>query len=320
MFRKILLGGVASSFVVLASGSANAVIFYGDEMDRARVMDTGGTDFDNYLAREYRDFFLYEADQMYDWIDADHFAEKALNAKAHDSVQPEIPTEWSIDDAHMPALVEGRQNLMAAFGKGGKEKAPEAAAIAQAKYDCWVEQQEEGHQPTHIAACRQEFQTALASLEGALQTAEVVPAPQPEPEPQMIIGEELARTVLYFDFDKSSLTPASEAKVDDFVGRMKGLKDVVVFVEGHTDRAGPNGYNIGLSERRAEQVRASLIRDGITIGDLEEMKTAGRGETDPAVVTPDGVAEQANRRVVIVAHGMNVQMVPAPAKASQVSN
>ncbi len=311
MLRKFLLGGVASSFVVLAAGSANAVIFYGDEMDRAREMTTNGSGFDGYLAREYRDFFLFEADQMYDWIDADYFAEKALAAQAGSDVQPENPAEWDIDEAHMPALTEGRQELMQAFAMGGKEKAPEAAAIAQAKYDCWVEQQEEGHQPTHIAACRQEFITALAALQGAMQTAEVVPEPEPAPEPEtrMVVGEELARTILYFDFDKSQITDASAGKIDNFVEQMKGLQDVVVFVEGHADRAGPNGYNAKLSERRAEQVRQELIKEGITVGDLEELKTAAKGEEEPAVQTPDGVPEQANRRVEIVARGVFVEQV-----------
>ncbi len=309
MRRKILMGGVASSFVVLASGSANAVIFYGDDMDEAREMQTSGSSFDSYLAREYRDFFLFEADQMYDWIDADHFAEKALAANSHGNVQPEDPAEWDIDDAHMPALVSARRDLMDAFGRGGRDKAPEAAAIAQAKYDCWVEQQEEGHQPTHIAACRDEFLAALDNLNGAMQTAEVEPAPAPATK--MVIGEELARTVLYFNFDKSNLTPASQEKVDTFVERMKGLQDIVVFVEGHADRAGPSGYNVDLSERRAEQVRQALIQDGITVGDLEELKTAAKGESDPAVATPDGVAEQANRRVEIVARGMYAEEVPA---------
>ena len=129
MLRKMLLGGVASSFVVLASGAANAVIFYGDEMDRAREMQPAASSFDGYLAREYRDFFLFEADEMYDWIDADYFAEKALAANRHGDVQPENPAEWDIDEAHMPALVEARQGLMGAFAKGAKEKAPEAAAI-----------------------------------------------------------------------------------------------------------------------------------------------------------------------------------------------
>ncbi|MGF1629458.1 MAG: OmpA family protein [Kiloniellaceae bacterium] len=311
MFRKILLGGVASSFVVLASSGASAVFLYGDEMDRAREMQTGGSNFDSYLAREYRDFFLFEADEMYDWIDADYFAAKALSAEAGRGVQPEDPADWNIDEAHMPELTAARQDLMAAFSEGGRDKAPEAAAIAQAKYDCWVEQQEEGHQPTHIAACRQEFLTALAALQGAMQTAEA-PVPEPEPETRLVIGEELARTVLYFDFDRSDVNQSAQTQIDGFVEKMKGrgLQDVAIFVEGHADRAGPDDYNDALSEKRAEEVRQALLAQGIEVLDLDEMKTDWKGEAQPAVPTSDGVPAQANRRVEVIARGMYAEEVP----------
>jgi OmpA-OmpF porin, OOP family len=306
MLRKILLGGAASSFVVLASGAANAVMFYGDEMDRARELQPSGDSFESYLAREYRDFFLFEADEMYDWADADHFAGKALEAQDGADVQPEDPGEWDIDEAHMPALVEGRSDLMAAFSMGGKEKAPEEAAIAQAKYDCWVEQQEEGHQPTHIAACREDFLAALANLEGAMQVAE------PAPQTRLVMGEELARTILYFDFDKADITQNAQTQIDGFVEEMKGrgLQDVAIVLEGHADRAGPDEYNDQLSARRAEEVRQALLREGIQVLDLDEMKTAWQGEAEPAVPTPDGVPAQANRRVEIVARGMYAEEVP----------
>ncbi|MEQ8354815.1 MAG: OmpA family protein [Kiloniellaceae bacterium] len=310
MLRKILMGGVAASFVVMSSGAANAVFLYGDEMDRARALPAQEQSFDGYLAREYRDFFLFEADQMYDWIDADHFAEKALAAADRQSVQPEDPANWDIDAAHMAELKTARGDLLSALTGGGREKAPEAAAIAQAKYDCWVEQQEEGHQPAHIAACKEEFGIALAKLQGALTVAEVAPEPAPVPETRMVIGEELAKAVLFFQFDKADVMQAEQAKIDSFVAQMKGLQDVVVFVEGHADRAGPSGYNVKLSDARAEAVRAALIREGITVGDLEELKTAAKGESEPAVVTPDGVPEQANRRVEIVARGMYAEEVP----------
>jgi len=314
MLRKVLLSGAASTFVVLASTGANAFVFYGDDMAEARDMRPGGTTFDSYLAREYRDFFLFEADEMYDWIDADYFAEKALaaNKSGNGVIQPEDPEKWDIDEAHMGELIGARRDLMAAFDLGAREIAPEEAAIAQAKYDCWVEQQEEGHQPTHIAACRDQFAAALSALQGRMQAAMPQPEPQPEPATRMVIGEELAKTILYFDFDKANLTPDSAFKIDSFVEQMKGLQDVVVFVEGHADRAGPSDYNQDLSEQRAEMVRAALIREGIVIGDLEELKTAAQGESQPAVNTPDGVPEQANRRVEVVARGMFAEVVENP--------
>src|SRR3546814_13665915 len=102
MLRKILLGGVASSFVVLASGGASAVMLYGDEMERARAMQPGGSGFDSYLAREYRDFFLFEADPMYDWIDADYFACKALPAQSETNLEAENPADRDIAASHIP--------------------------------------------------------------------------------------------------------------------------------------------------------------------------------------------------------------------------
>jgi OOP family OmpA-OmpF porin len=209
----------------------------------------------------------------------------------------------------MPELVEGRRDLMDAFTRGGKEKAPEAAAIAQAKYDCWIEQQEEGHQPTHIAACREDFRAALATLDDAMQVAE----PAPQPQTRTVMGEELARTILYFEFDKADITQSAQTQIDGFVEDMKGrgLQNVAIFLEGHADRAGPNDYNETLSQRRADEVREALMREGIQILDLDEVKTAAQGETRPAVPTPDGVPAQANRRVEVVARGMYMEEVPA---------
>lgn len=310
MLRKLMIGGLAASGVVLAGSGASAALFYGDEMERARDMQVQETSFEGYLAREYRDFFLFEADEMYDWIDADYFAEKALAAGGGQAVAPESPADWNVSGDELQELRAGRADLMAAFDQGARRRAPEAAAIAQTKYDCWVEQQEEGHQPAHIAACRDQFATALTALRAELTAA----APQPEAAPQetrMVVGEELAKTVLYFQFDKAKVMAGERAKLDTFVEEMKGLEDVVVFVEGHADRAGPRPYNEALSEDRAQAVRATLISEGITVGDLDAMKTAAKGETEPAVATGDGVREQANRRVEVVARGMYAEEVPA---------
>jgi OmpA-OmpF porin, OOP family len=314
MLRKTLLGGVASFLVLFAGGTANAyVLVYGDEMERARDLEPTGTDFESYLTREYRDFFLFEADKMYDWIDADYFAAKALMADEGRTVEPEDPANWNISEPHMSELVAARRDLTDALDRGGRESAPEAAAVAQGKYDCWVEQQEEGHQPDHIAACRDDFMAAMAELEEAMQVAE------PEPETRVVVGEELARTILYFDFDRSNITPAAQTTIDNFVEEMKGkgLQNVGIFLEGHADRAGPPTYNEQLSERRAEEVRRALLQEGIEVLDLDEMKTAWQGENRPAVPTPDGVPAQANRRVEIVARGMYAEEVPAESAPAQ---
>ena len=79
MLNRSRIISVGTVLALTPVASANAFIF-GDDMDQARAMTPNGTSFEGELAREYRDFFLFEADEMYDWPDADYFAEKALAA------------------------------------------------------------------------------------------------------------------------------------------------------------------------------------------------------------------------------------------------
>ena len=69
-----------------------------------------------------------------------------------------------------------------------------------------------------------------------------------------------------------------------------------VVLAGHTDRSGPDQYNVGLSQRRADTVKAYLAGHGIPDG---VMTTQAFGESRPLVETADGVREPQNRRVEI---------------------
>ena len=65
---------------------------------------------------------------------------------------------------------------------------------------------------------------------------------------------------------------------------------------GHTDTAGSPEYNVRLSLERARAVAAALAREGV---EPTKIRTEGRGESQPAVATGDGVPEPLNRRVTI---------------------
>src|SRR3546814_12911437 len=75
-------------------------------------------------------------------------------------------------------LSSARVRLMTAISAGAADEEPLDAAKAQAHFDCWMEQQEETFQPQHIAACRDGYMTAMASLEAPQLTA-MAPAPAP---------------------------------------------------------------------------------------------------------------------------------------------
>tara|TARA_R110002012_G_scaffold97531_9_gene234295 strand:- start:760 stop:1314 length:555 start_codon:yes stop_codon:yes gene_type:complete len=124
--------------------------------------------FAHSLAAEYRRFALSEADDMADWIDAEHFAEKTLASARGETVPPENLADWKLGDAQLPALQSSRARLISAFGRDARILAPHASARAQAQFDCWVEQAEEGHQKDDIAACRDGFLNAMLEIDASL--------------------------------------------------------------------------------------------------------------------------------------------------------
>ena len=87
-------------------------------------------------------------------------------------------------------------------------------------------------------------------------------APPPPAPPMAAPPPAMAKQfVVYFEFDKSNLTPKAEGGVgrprpSSRAGRPGGSA-------GYTDLAGTQQYNLGLSKRRAETVRAGLVKSGV---------------------------------------------------------
>jgi outer membrane protein OmpA-like peptidoglycan-associated protein len=104
-----------------------------------------------------------------------------------------------------------------------------------------------------------------------------------------------------FDFDSAKIRPDAERTLAEVAEVVKSYKARPVRVEGHTDSVASDDYNLKLSERRAEAVRAWLAGRG---ADKARLTTKGHGEGRP--VADNGTAEgrQKNRRVeVIIAKG-----------------
>ena len=100
--------------------------------------------------------------------------------------------------------------------------------------------------------------------------------------------------IMYFETGTTRLTPASRASLEAITGKIRGFPAPQIMVIGHTDRVGAETFNEVLSMRRALAVRDLLMELGIPPGAIE---VRGRGEREPLVATPDGVAEERNRRV-----------------------
>ncbi|MDR2243794.1 MAG: OmpA family protein, partial [Burkholderiales bacterium] len=67
----------------------------------------------------------------------------------------------------------------------------------------------------------------------------------------------------------------------------------LVLITGHADRIGSDAYNQGLSERRAETVRAYLVSKGVPTDRIESL---GMGKTQPVTHTK---CRQTNRQQLI---------------------
>jgi peptidoglycan-associated lipoprotein len=103
-----------------------------------------------------------------------------------------------------------------------------------------------------------------------------------------------------FAFDDATVTPEGTAAVQRLAQvAQKHFNGSVITVEGFADPAGSQGYNLELSRRRAENVRAELLSAGLN---SENVRAVGYGKT--RLVNPgasgDEPGAEANRRVVFV--------------------
>lgn len=98
-----------------------------------------------------------------------------------------------------------------------------------------------------------------------------------------------------FDFDSATLKPGMEAALTDLANKIKeSTGKEMVTVIGHTDSTGPEDYNMGLSERRAQSAADFLGGLGIT-----DITTKGMGESSPVADNGTREGRAKNRRVEI---------------------
>jgi outer membrane protein OmpA-like peptidoglycan-associated protein len=97
-----------------------------------------------------------------------------------------------------------------------------------------------------------------------------------------------------FAFDSAQIVPAARSQLDALAEGIKLLApERIITVEGHTDAAGSDAYNLQLSRARANAVRDYLVqRHGI---DAARLKTVAYGESRPIEGTDPNAA--VNRRV-----------------------
>jgi outer membrane protein OmpA-like peptidoglycan-associated protein len=100
-----------------------------------------------------------------------------------------------------------------------------------------------------------------------------------------------------FDTGKATLKPESMGIINEVVQLMQEHSELKFSVEGHTDSDGNDASNLALSEERANSVKNTMVKLGIS---TDRLSTKGYGESIPMDTnsTPEGKAN--NRRVEFV--------------------
>ncbi|MCA1979205.1 MAG: OmpA family protein [Thiobacillus sp.] len=112
-----------------------------------------------------------------------------------------------------------------------------------------------------------------------------------------VVIEKFTLEGVNFDNDSAKLRPEALVILDKAVATLKKWGDVKVEVAGYTDSVSSAEYNLALSQRRAEAVRAYLVDKGIA---ADRLTAKGYGKANPVAdnATPEGRFK--NRRVELV--------------------
>jgi OOP family OmpA-OmpF porin len=135
------------------------------------------------------------------------------------------------------------------------------------------------------------------------------PPPPPPPEPchapagfQVdanchIIEQKVIVRAVDFEFNSTRLTVPAQETLDDIDHALLNQPELQIEIQGYTDSVGADAYNLSLSRKRAEAVKAYLVSKGVH----ETVLTAkGYGKADPIASNATAEGRAQNRRVAFV--------------------
>jgi len=140
--------------------------------------------------------------------------------------------------------------------------------------------------------------TGIQGCDGVPAPAPVVTRTTPPPARTPVAPPTVQRVVLnadtFFDFDKTTIKPEGRQVLDQVAAQAAQLNLETIIATGHTDSTGPAAYNQGLSERRANAVKAYLVNQGVP---TDRVYVEGKGATQPIASNATREGRAQNRRV-----------------------
>ena len=186
----------------------------------------------------------------------------------------------------------------------------QAEAARQAAEDAQRKAQEAQNQLAQAELQRQQAETqseeAQRQTQQAIQEKEQMRARLLTQLNQVLQTRDTARGLIVsmpdvlFDFNKYTLKPEARERLAKISGIVEAYPDLKLQVEGHTDSIGSDEYNLQLSEKRADSVRAFLVSNGVR---PDHVSAEGLGKSDPVADNSTASGRKLNRRVDMVVSG-----------------
>lgn len=104
----------------------------------------------------------------------------------------------------------------------------------------------------------------------------------------------LNENTVNFDFNSATLTSTAKANLDKLITVLKNNPDTNINIYGYTDSVGSDSYNLTLSAKRADAVKAYLTSKGVS---SSRLFTQGMGEANPVASNDTDAGRAKNRRV-----------------------
>jgi outer membrane protein OmpA-like peptidoglycan-associated protein len=148
---------------------------------------------------------------------------------------------------------------------------------------------------------------AVASAPAYVAPSPPAPAPLPPPPPPCtppvgfkvdenchIIEQSVIVRAVDFEFNSTRLTTPAQATLDQVANALQSQPELQVEIQGHSDSIGSEAYNLNLSKRRAESVKAYLVSKGLVASSLTAQ---GYGKAKPIASNSTAEGRAQNRRV-----------------------
>ncbi len=220
-----------------------------DPLNKARTVIPLGTLFSQALYASYFDAaFNYYHQSNY--AASDYFSGRAIAATVDASLSPEATTKWDLMATHKKIADGLRERLNVAL-KNPTGKLIDAAE-AQVNFDCWIYALGNKVAGENASKCRAALLKNLNNVETAV--AERV-------SEKTLMQPTWFRAL--FATDSAELDAASRTTIDNVLRRLAQLANAKVYVMGNTDQVGTAKYNLALSEKRAQTVKAELLASGV---------------------------------------------------------